>query len=487
MMLKVASVVLSLSLSAICSESHRPNVHRDEDGRLHLEGSDVIVNGVSFQELYDMVMRMNMTYHQGGSSATRGPTNFVNSTFRELDATPDIVRNISGQYGRVCAADGEYFACSAYIHNRGLVAVYKLDTNKNNALLQQIIYPPLPNQNYFGWALDMDRDLMVVGATDRDFSSSNYRTGSAYVYRRNSAGQYVYLGNATDGTEANDDCGSAVAVSGNRFAVSCPGQDGADSFGGIVSDGGVVHVYTISAANVIEYQAKLTHTINAGTADRLGGSSQDCMSMYGNTLVVGMTSHEVSSTTLAQGGAAVFEYANNQWTEKTVLYAPDAAMGDGLGHSTVVVDNMIICSAPFHDPNTTIDGSTTASSAGSIYVYMRNSTGSWNFHQRINNNKHKANDRLGMSMDIDSWGNSIVASATGVDNADFDVGALHLFTKDANGMFSLTRTLFHSDAASGDSFGYGASFGNGFIVAGAHQAEDNGQAFSHGKAYVFVA
>lgn len=40
-------------------------------------------------------------------------------------------------------------------------------------------------------------------------------------------------------------------------------------------------------------------------------------------------------------------------------------------------------------------------------------------------------------------------------------------------------------AAVGDSFGYGASYGKDYYVAGAFGAEDNTR-FSHGKAYAFI-
>eukprot|EP00730_Choanoeca_flexa_P006995 TRINITY_DN12262_c0_g1_i1.p1 TRINITY_DN12262_c0_g1~~TRINITY_DN12262_c0_g1_i1.p1 ORF type:complete len:499 (+),score=94.54 TRINITY_DN12262_c0_g1_i1:781-2277(+) len=493
MAFKPALWLLSLQLLASFADGHAPNIHRDEDGHLHLQGTDVVVNGVSFQALYDMVMRMNNTNDDittATSTVDPGllpslPATFANATLRELDATPDIVRNTSSNYGYVCAADDDYFACSAYGYNRGLIAMYKLN-NKESATLQQIILPPADTRpSYFGWALDMDDDLMIVGAYTTG-TEQELGLGSAYVYRRDLTGRFVYIDNITDAKEANDHCGYAVAVSGNRFAVSCPGQDSTGNDGDTVQDAGVVHVYTINSANVIEYQAALTHTINAARNDRLGGGSQDCMSMNGNTLVVGMTQHESTTALMFQGGAAVFEYANNKWIETTVLYAPEAVRADAFGYSTAVVNDIILCSAPMHDPNTTIDGSTTASSAGSIFIYMRNSTGFWTFHQRINNKDQKALDSLGYFMDVDSAGNNIIASAHNDDDAEDNGGALHLFSKDANGMFSLSRTILHSDPAPGDAFGYGASFGDGFLVAGAPFAEDNTKPFSHGKAYAFV-
>eukprot|EP00730_Choanoeca_flexa_P005165 TRINITY_DN11892_c0_g6_i1.p2 TRINITY_DN11892_c0_g6~~TRINITY_DN11892_c0_g6_i1.p2 ORF type:complete len:160 (+),score=36.19 TRINITY_DN11892_c0_g6_i1:1053-1532(+) len=155
-------------------------------------------------------------------------------------------------------------------------------------------------------------------------------------------------------------------------------------------------------------------------------------------------------------------------------------MGDSFGYSTVAADNMIICSAPRHDP------STTNFDAGSIFVYTRNSTGFWNFHQRINDNHQRESDILGYSMDINMAGDTLIVFAHNDDDAADGAGALYLFTKDVNSIFSQTNTVFHSDAGIDDEFGMGVSFGDGFIVAGAWHAEDAGQEVDHGKAYVFV-
>ena len=88
-----------------------------------------------------------------------------------------------------------------------------------------------------------------------------------------------------------------MAVSAGRFAFGCPGKDA------IVNrvtrrDAGVVYVYTVSPTGVITYQANLTHTIGAANFDRLGGAI-DAMSMFGNTLVVGMTGFESTGKSIA--------------------------------------------------------------------------------------------------------------------------------------------------------------------------------------------
>ena len=91
---------------------------------------------------------------------------------------------------------------------------------------------------------------------------------------------------------ADDYCGYSVAVSAGRFAYACSGQD--IKIGTrIIRDAGVVHVYKVSPAGAITYEANMTHSVGVAAYDRLGGTF-DAMSMFGNTLVVGMSGYESS-------------------------------------------------------------------------------------------------------------------------------------------------------------------------------------------------
>ena len=99
---------------------------------------------------------------------------------------------------------------------------------------------------------------------------------------------------------ADDYCGQSVAVSAGRFAFGCPGKDGRVGTR-TLRDAGVVYVYTVSATGVLAYEANMTHSVGVATFDRLGGTIEG-MSMFGNTLVVGMTGYE-SSCKFVEPGA----------------------------------------------------------------------------------------------------------------------------------------------------------------------------------------
>ena len=123
-------------------------------------------------------------------------------------------------------------------------------------------------------------------------------------------------------------------------------------------------------------------------------------------------------------------------------------------------------SAPYGDANSSTGANVV--SAGHIHIFKRNSTGSWNADQLLTAEGSKAYDYLGFAMDFNAAGTQLVASAHGHDGSSTGgasgAGALHMFSRTAEGEFTLQKTVFHSDAAAGDGFGYGASFGKGKLL-----------------------
>jgi hypothetical protein len=100
-------------------------------------------------------------------------------------------------------------------------------------------------------------------------------------------------------------------------------------------------------------------------------------------------------------------------------------------------------SAPFADPNIS---NSIQSSAGKIHIFLKNATGAWNVNQTLTAENSKAFDYLGQSIDMNTDGTQLVASAHGADGAGSGAGALHIFAKGAEGQFSLLRTTYHKDS-----------------------------------------
>ena len=74
------------------------------------------------------------------------------------------------------------------------MAVYKMDVSERKAKLLQIISPAIPEESHFGYSVDMDDDLLVVGAYNFDGAGSQASgKGQVWVYKRESTDQYSLL------------------------------------------------------------------------------------------------------------------------------------------------------------------------------------------------------------------------------------------------------------------------------------------------------
>ncbi len=138
----------------------------------------------------------------------------------------------------------------------------------------------------FGFSLAIDGTTIVVGAPFRDGVAGN--SGAAYVFKPSGGGwsQGTRL-TASDGA-ADDEFGSAVAVSGDALAVGAR----TDDVNGML-DAGSAYVYQRNG----ESWSEAAHFFGQAAGDRFGTA----VSMSGNRLLVGALLHDGSSP---ESGAA---------------------------------------------------------------------------------------------------------------------------------------------------------------------------------------
>src|SRR5262249_11932887 len=158
----------------------------------------------------------------------------------------------------------------------------------------------------------------IVGAYVDDVGA-NSDQGSAYVFTRSGSTwtQQQKL-TANDGA-ANDQFGSAVAVSGDTVAVGAYEDD----VGG-QADAGSAYVF-VGSGTTWTQQAKLT-------ANDGGGSNQfgSAVAVSGDTVAVGANQDTVGGQVVS-GSAYVFVRNGTTWTQQQKLTASDAASTDIFG------------------------------------------------------------------------------------------------------------------------------------------------------------
>jgi hypothetical protein len=121
---------------------------------------------------------------------------------------------------------------AVYVYRRAGASWSPTQTLKGSAIT---------DNRFFGNDIDIDGDVMVVGAYLDDGRASN--AGAAYVFRLDRAtGHWNEEQRLTAADpHADDQFGQTVAVSANRIVVGASGHDGGQAAG---TDYGMVYVYT---------------------------------------------------------------------------------------------------------------------------------------------------------------------------------------------------------------------------------------------------
>ncbi|MFM8270513.1 MAG: IPT/TIG domain-containing protein, partial [Pseudomonadota bacterium] len=369
----------------------------------------------------------------------------------------------------------------------------------------------------------------TTGSSNNDLDAS----GAVYVFRRiNSGGnntswvQEAYI--KSPNSDAQDYFGFAVGISGDLLVVGAPNEDSnqttitnstSASSDDTSTDSGAVYVFWRTSSNWT--QEAYIKASNGDSGDCFGKS----IGISGDTLVVGSDYEDSSQTTITNGpsastdntllnsGAAyVFKRTSSGWIQEAYLKASNAGSGDsfaGFFRGARVSGDRIVLGAPFEDSNQlTITNGTTASSndssidSGAAYVYKR-STAGWAQEAYLKPSNSDPGDNFGRSVDIS--GDAIVVGAwkeasnqTTITNGTFassdnsapNSGAAYVFRgnsgawtqeaylKASNGESGVAGTL--TTWGVGDQFGLFTSISGDTIAVGSWHEDSNQTTITNG-------
>jgi len=206
--------------------------------------------------------------------------------------------------------------------------------------------------DYFGWSVAVSDTRIVVGARGED-SIPNNGAGSAYIFDIN--GNQIAKIRASDAYDF-DWFGWSVAVSNTRIVV------GAGKF--IAADGaGAAYIFDIDGNQLAKIQAS-----DAEAGDQFG----EKVAVSDTRIVVGARYEDTTATNA--GAVYIFDIDGNQLAKKQ---ASDAEDSDNFGYSVAVSDTHIVVGAPYED--------TTASNAGSAYIFQNDLVYKSDYSNNINN------------------------------------------------------------------------------------------------------
>ena len=300
----------------------------------------------------------------------------------------------------------------------------------------------------FGWSVDIDGPVAVVGAWYH--GDQGFHSGAVYVYRFDGVEwceEAKLL--ASDGATANE-FGYSVAIDGDVIVSSALQED---------IGPGKVYMFRHNGSTWLE-ESELFASDGAAL-DWFGID----VAIDGNLLIVGATRNDDLGDD--SGSAYVFRFDGESWIEEAMLLASDGKAGDRFGNRVAVYGEVLAVASIFDDE--------WGPESGSAYVFVKPAA-EW-----IEEAKVVAPD--GAPGDLFAWDlalqdDLLIVGAPRDDGTGVDSGSIYLFPK-SNGQWTFGVNVQPIDAA-GDQFGWALAANEMQILVGAPFASNEA-----GKTYVY--
>lgn len=328
----------------------------------------------------------------------------------------------------------------------------------------------------FGASLAYDEDHVVVGCRNSD-SAQGAESGSVFIYQVTAeAGNpwpvkelKAHL-TAGDDRQAGAKFGHAVALDGDRVAVSAPYED---TVHGAVA--GCAYVFGLAGDMWEE-----THRI-PGEQIHPGDGYGRSVAIQEDTLWVGAPLDNTEAANNA-GSVYLFDVADTTAEPLQKLSAGASPAGDRFGQAVALSDDTLIVGAPEDDTEA-------GTSAGLAYVFRHSMCTGWCLEGLLQDPDGRAGDIFGTAVDVD--GDTAVVSALSDDTVfgGADAGSALIFDRtmapDGRHRWAAGVRLEPLFASPLDFFGISVALdGNTAIVGSMHDDTSAGE--NAGRAHVFV-
>jgi len=322
--------------------------------------------------------------------------------------------------------------------------------------------------DYFGYSVSSSSDgnRIIVGAYLEDVGGGE--SGAAYIFTRSgttwSEEQKIY---ATD-RAGSDYFGWSVDISadGTYAIVGARLEDA----GG--TDAGAAYIFSRSGTTWTQ-EAKIIAS-NAGASDYFGYAVS--IDSDGNTAIVGAPNEDTGGGDA--GSAYIFTRSGTTWSQEAKIVASDDQASDKFGEDVSISNdgNTAVVGAPNED--------TTASNAGSVYVFTRSGS-TWSQEAKIQASDAQGSDFFGKYVRVSGDGDNIISGAYLEDEAADGAGAAYIFTRSGT-TWSQEAKLTASDGASFDYFGVSVGISSDGDTAIVGAAYEDTVPNDSGAAYVFT-
>ena len=310
------------------------------------------------------------------------------------------------KFGYSVSINGDYIVVGAKEEdtngsNAGSTYLFKRNSDTNIVQIAKLTAGDAQANDYFGHAVSISGDYIIVGAMYEDTGSTN--TGCAYLFKRNSDTNIVQIAklNAMD-IQENDYFGVSVGISGDYIAIGAHGEDTRGS------NAGSAYIFKRNSDTNITQISQL-FAENAGANDYFGAS----IAISGDYIIVGAYLEDTVSTDA--GSAYLFKYIDDTHITQIVqLNSMDSQAEDRFGYSVAISGDNIIVGA----------------NGGATYLFRHISDTNTSQIAKITAKDTQTGDKFGYCVAIS--GDYIIVGAHTDDVSSTDSGSAYLFKSDNN-------------------------------------------------------
>lgn len=293
--------------------------------------------------------------------------------------------------------------------------------------------------------------------------------------------------------DSADFAGTSVASSSNWMIVGATGDD-------VSTDGGTTELERAGAAYLFRRSAA---TEPWEQVQRLVASDPSREDEFGFAVAI-TDDYALVSTFRADedangenelmdaGAVYVFErQADDEWLEVQKIVAPDRAISDNFGRSVTLSGEYVFVGSPY--TNVDAAGENQEANAGGVYVFARQSTGQWEFVQKITPADRNEQDLFGWSVAVhnDQMVVGAYAEDHNVEGAIFvnNAGAAYFFAEQTPGNWVQTQKVIAPERGIQHFFGWSVDIYGEYAIVGASEenviAPDGSTIGDAGAAYIF--
>lgn len=379
------------------------------------------------------------------------------------------------------------------MNQSGAAYVFEKNTDSTWKQVQKIIAADRTPGDHFGWSVGISGNHIVVGAVyDREDDQGNNMgtsAGSAYIFERNANGNWTQVKKIGPSPwDSYSYFGDAVAIDGNTIVVGAVGhsKDTANNQEAYVGDAGALFIFEGSGSNW-KFTQKLIakDRTQANHGEGLGNS----VSISGNYIIAGAKGGNFDKNNdnrfESAGAAYIFERSGGSWKAVQKIVASDRSAYDEFGYSVAISGDHAIVGA--RGTTLTADENNNGYT-GTAYIFSRSQTGKWNEVLKVIPGDRKSGDRLGNSVAIN--GDYAIVGSPANDVTNPDDGAIYVYWLSGDGKWIQTQKLSSTDHGSYAGMSVSVAVSDTHIIAGAaiehRDLMGKNELSNAGAAYIFM-